>query len=396
VLEATAAIRQLEALGHADPVLLACHPTARGNPFQALLYRSLWEHGIAPLPLLRLADLDAVSRAVSASAAGHGQGARMVLHLHWLAGVLKDVSSDSEARAAIDHCRRRLDRFRDRGGAIIWTVHNILPHDCRFPSWEARLRQVVVDRADIVHVMAAPTRDVAKEHFTIPIEKVFHVPHPNYIGVYPDYVPAAQARYEMGLLPDDVVYLMLGSLMPYKGLDTMLDAFAELRCRDASTRRRLVVAGAPTRDVEDFVHRCAIDPDALIVPRRLVDTEIQYYLRAADVVVLPYERMLNSGVLMLALSFGVPVIVNDTDASQDIVTPEFARTFSKSDIESLVAALAAADELRNPTARAAALAAARRHDSGQLAERFAAGLRRRLDQPVLDGARHYALKGADA
>jgi beta-1,4-mannosyltransferase len=371
--DAAAAIQHLEALGFDEPIILAYHPTSRLNPYQSLLYSGSWKHGIAALPLYYLDDFDDVVAVASAA------GARVALHLHWTNKVLEDSPNEAAARAALEKFVARLDRLLAAGGHLIWTVHNAIPHDARLPAFEAALQQAIVDRSTIVHVLSANTRQAVAEWFTIPEDRVLHVPHPNYIGAYVDVVSPEAARWELGIPPDDTVYALLGAIKPYKGLDQLIDAFDAALERDPG-RRRLLVAGGPDDDpvTEAFLRRCVLHPFISLHARKIPGDEMPVFLRAADIAVLPYLRSLNSGVLMLALSFGIPVVAPAVGAMAEIVTPEIGRTFVPGDRDSLVAALIAADELRSPQAREAALRTARKYDPARLSDEFSRGVAERL------------------
>ncbi|MDQ2965949.1 MAG: glycosyltransferase family 4 protein, partial [Chloroflexota bacterium] len=121
-----------------------------------------------------------------------------------------------------------------------------------------------------------------------------------------------------------------------------------------------------------------LHPFVSLHARKIPGDEMQVFLRAADIAVLPYLRSLNSGVLMLALSFGIPVVAPAVGGIAEVVTPEIGRTFVPGDRESFVAALIAADELRTPEAREAALRAARRYDPARLSAEFSRGVVERL------------------
>ena len=90
------------------------------------------------------------------------------------------------------------------------------------------LRRGVVARADVVHVLSEGTVAAAASLYEIPADKVLHLPHPAYLGVYPDDVSDADARRTYGLGADDIVFGLVGHLRPYKGLDELLDAFESL------------------------------------------------------------------------------------------------------------------------------------------------------------------------
>jgi beta-1,4-mannosyltransferase len=373
VTDAAAAVRHLEGLGHASPILIAYHPIARVNPYQALLYSNGWEHGVAAVPLHDLAELDDLTAFASAA------GARLVLHLHWTNKILEEAANQDDGRQLLDRFVARLDRLLARGGSLIWTVHNVLPHGAVMPALEAALQQAIVDRCSVVHVLSANTRASASEWFEIPEDKVLHVPHPNYIGAYVDLVSRDAARWQLGIGPEETVYSLVGAIMPYKGLTQLVDAFDAVS-RDPGGARRLLVAGQPSRErgVDEFLERCGPHPFISLYPTRIAGDDMQLFLRAADIVVLPYVRSLNSGVVMLALSFGVPVVTAAVGAMAEIVTPEIGRTFEPGDARGLADALRAADALRNVTAREAALRVAREFDPARLSADFARGVAARV------------------
>jgi beta-1,4-mannosyltransferase len=376
------AVQYLEGKGHERPVLMAYNPVARVNTYSSLMYSRLWQHGVAPLPLMRFSDIDVLLPLLVY------MGIRVILHLQWTSDILRNATeAEAKAKAKVDEFIGQLDRFLSAGGRLTWTVHNVLPHDCKFPHIEAALQQAVADRARLVHVLNGGTLEATAEWFTIAPEKSVHIPHPHYVGSYPDIVSRDQARYDLGLLPDEMVYAFVGAIKPYKGLEQLLDAFDAVL--EDGRPRRLLIAGLPDEDAQTqkLLDRCLLHPYVELHPTRIPDGELQYYLRAADVAVLPYQRALNSGVLMLALSFGLPVVAPDIPATAEILTVDVARTFQPGDQASLTAALASAEKLNTTAAREEAQRIARKFDPGELAEQFAVLIGRvAADWPLVPGA----------
>jgi glycosyltransferase involved in cell wall biosynthesis len=366
------AVRAMRALSGypGEPILLGYHPVARLNPYQGLLYQRSWDAGIATVPLVRPERIPELTQLVSRGFTG-------VLHLHWLNLVLAEAGSAADARKAADAFLRDLDGFRAAGGRLAWTVHNILPHGSRHDEQEARLRGGVVERSDVVHVMTPQTPAQVRSWFQIPDEKVLFVEHPSYAGAYEDWTSREQARHQLGIMPDEVVYAVVGAIRPYKGLHELLDAWERL---DDGRPRRLVIAGGPSEEdgVAEALERAAVHPTVLLHAYPIPSDEIQVFLRAADVAVLPYTRSLNSGAQLLALTFGLPVIVPAGGGLEEVVDSRFARTFHPGTTDDLARALLAADELLGPDAREAAAAEAARRSPAVLSTRFAHGLRERL------------------
>jgi glycosyltransferase involved in cell wall biosynthesis len=368
--EAISALRSLEASGR-DPLLLAYHPIARMNPYHSLLYQRSWQSGIAPVPLLRdetFPELTELARL----------GFGTLLHLHWLNLVLAQAGSAREASRDRQAFLARLDRYRAAGGKLMWTVHNILPHGARFEDEEARLSADVVERCDIVHTMAAATPDIVAPWFRIPPDKILQVPHPSYIGAYEDRISREQARHELGLGPDEIVHVVLGAIRPYKGLIELLDVWDEIA--GDGTPRRLVIAGGPTDEpgVAELLERAAVHPSVLLHAGPVAAGDVQIYLRAADIAVLPYVRSLISGALLLAVTFGLPAVVPGGGGLAEVVDARFARSFSVDDPATLASALGEAEAMDRTAARAAALEVAERHAPAALSERFAEGVRAHL------------------
>lgn len=366
--DAVASLRTLPGAVEA-PLLLGYLPAFDTNPYQALLYSTAREHGIAAVPMFSPTQLEELLALAAA-------GIDTALHLHWLHVVTRDATSEDDARARAAAFLDQLDAYLALGGRIVWTVHNILPHDAPYTAVEAWLAGEVARRSTAIHVMASNTLELVAPYYELPADRVFVVPHPGYAHAYPDSISRLDARAELDLDPDELVGALVGSIRPYKGIDDLLDVWARL---DRDPPRRLLIAGPPAaRAGAALLERAALDPNVILDARLLDAVELQLFLRAADFAVLPYRRALNSGALLLALTFGLPVIVPEGGGLEELIDPAYARTFVAGDLDSLVAALEAIPQLLTSEARAAAQAAAARRDPTELSHRFVTALRARL------------------
>ena len=93
-----------------DPFVVTYWPFARTNRFQALLYSQSWRYGAAALPVASFEDVVEIP-----------WPGLLICHFHWLAAV--------NSQKAIDSFRVVLGRLKDQRRPIVWTVHNVLPHD---------------------------------------------------------------------------------------------------------------------------------------------------------------------------------------------------------------------------------------------------------------------------
>jgi beta-1,4-mannosyltransferase len=383
VEDAREGIERVRAAGHDRPILLVMWMYDAENPFQALLTRHAEEAGIVTVGMDRLADLDDPAALPALAALRSTERVVVVLHLHWLARVLRGVADEAEGLERVSSFVAALDAFRMAGGEIIWTVHNVLPHDTAYPALDRALRKAVIARAELVHVLSSGTVEAAAPAYEIPAAKLLHVPHPAYLGVYADDVPEADARKRYGLGAEDVVYGFVGNVRPYKGVEDLVDAFESITAgppRADGRRRRLLVAGLPSAHAEiaDLVARMERNSDIVVDAQRIPADDLSVPLRASDVVVLPYRESLNSGALLLALSFGRPVVAAASPGVTETVNEDAAITFKAGDRGALAQALITADRLMTPEAREAAIVTARRFDPDEISRTFANALRERL------------------
>jgi beta-1,4-mannosyltransferase len=302
------------------PHLLGYTAVARMNPYQALLYRSFASHGVATAPILSGFDFQVLPEFRRLTTT-------QTIHFHWINWVIGNAPDAETAGVKARGFLGRVDRFREAGGKVLWTAHNVYPHDATFVEEELMLQQGLADRSDAVHLMSPATTTAMEGVLDVPTERTVVAPHPSYVGAYENFVSRADARAVLGIDGDEVVFVLFGALKAYKGLHPVLDAFQALCAQDRATAYRLVVAGHPDDDpeVRRFVDRCLVDPNVLIEPNRIPGNKAQYYLNAADAGLLTYTRSLNSGAALLYLSFGLPVLATDTPVFREALPREHVR-----------------------------------------------------------------------
>jgi D-inositol-3-phosphate glycosyltransferase len=133
----------------------------------------------------------------------------------------------------------------------------------------------------------------------------------------------AEARRRIGVGADEKALLFFGNIAPYKGLEYLVNAFVELSKK--SPRHRLIIAGR-TKGCDEYWTRIQKIILSGGVTDRITqrieyipDEETELYFKAADVLVLPYTHIFQSGVLFLGYSFGLPVIVADVGSLKEEV-----------------------------------------------------------------------------
>lgn len=276
---------------------------AQSNPYQTLLADALRAQGV------RVTIGAGPSRIPVAPVvlAWVRAGMPRVIHLHWVHRYLEPVLG--RRRWAARRTLLELRVLRRLGVRLVWTLHNIGEHDGRRGQLEMVFHRGLVERTDIVICHCAAARQLAIDAYSLSPEthsRLQVVGHGNYSGWYADTLDRPAARAALGLAATDRVFLFIGQVRRYKGVEELLGVFRGIEAPDA----RLIIAGRPNRSQT----RTAIEQEAAADPRvtlelsTIPDDRMQVYLRAADAVVLPYRDVLTSGSAILAMTFGQPVI----------------------------------------------------------------------------------------
>ena len=131
----------------------------------------------------------------------------------------------------------------------------------------------------------------------------------------------AEAKRRLDISEGERTLLFFGNIAPYKGLEYLVAAFAEVLKKDRSYR--LIIAGKP-KESEDYWKQIQQEIIQRGIGDRIVerieyvpDAQTELYFKAADVLALPYTRIFQSGVLFLGYSFGLPVIASNVGSLQE-------------------------------------------------------------------------------
>ena len=248
-----------------------------------------------------------------------------VVHFQWLAVQPLDVGL--------------LRAFRAH---VVLTAHDVLPREPR-PGQRAAQRRLY-DRVDAVVVHSEHGRGRLLDEVGVRPEKVTVIPHGVLTPQGDDGVPPELARI------DGPVVLFFGLLRPYKGLDVLLEAWRGIE------RAELWVVGMPRMDTRAL--RAGAPPGVRFVERFVPDGQVPALFRRADLVVLPYREIDQSGVLFTALGAGTPLVLSAVGGFPEVAAAGAAELVPPGDADALRAALQRL--LADPAARERLAAGARR------------------------------------
>lgn len=222
-----------------------------------------------------------------------------------------------------------MDVLRLKGAKNIWTIHNLETHEKLYPRLEKLFWKLFIPRLDgYISLSEAGQVGALKKFPKLKNVPGFIVPHAHYRGEYPDTITRQEARERLGVEPHHKVFLMLGNLRPYKNALALIRMFKSL----PDPNYRLFIGGkAFFPELRNEIQQAAANDPRISLYLDYVPVEdVQVYLRAADLMVLPYTEILNSGSALLSLSFDCPVLVTRKGAMaelQNSVGKEWVHTF---------------------------------------------------------------------
>lgn len=233
------------------------------------------------------------------------------------------------------------------GKKIVLTAHNVNAgrRDLRDSLLNRVTLMIQYGLADHIFVHTKKMKDELLERFHVCEEAVTIIPYGINNAVPNTDLTPAEAKQRLGIRGGERTILFFGAIKKYKGLEYLVAAFRQLAA--TNTNYRLVIAGERKKGSEEYLStiqqtiaqqfsRGQVIQKISFIP----DDETELYFKAADVAVLPYTEIFQSGILFLACSFGLPVIVSDVGSlREDIVEGRTGLLCKPCDSDDLAAAI---------------------------------------------------------
>lgn len=215
--------------------------------------------------------------------------------------------------------------YRLIGKRIALTLHNVNAR--KRDGGDSALNRLTLGiqyrLADHIFVHTERMKQDLMAEFAISSDRITVIPFGINNAVPDTELSGTEARRRLGLADGDKCILFFGNIAPYKGLEYLVDAFQRIKNRP--TNYKLIIAGRP-KNCESYWNalRAKITEDVqkgsiLLRDEYIPDEDTEIYMKAADVLVLPYRYIYQSGVLFLGYSFGLPVLAADVGSLRDEV-----------------------------------------------------------------------------
>lgn len=320
---------------HIDAVRVTMIDALVGNDYSACLCSALYAAGVNVeliVPDNRVVNLPVdypIRYWMPTKNPKGGKIGKTFRYLGYLARLLVYVIKQNKREQVVHFQFFRIERLesllfpllRLLGVNLVFTAHNVLPHENNRVDYLLRLMVYRSARAIIVHSEYMKNKLV--QDFRIDREKISVISHGNFDHYTPgELMSKAEARASLNLSEVDNVALFFGFIREYKGLDLLLDAF-EICIRKGSPLK-LIIAGAPrTLELGNCYRRrieqISKDDSILFHPGFIPSEKVAAYFIACDVVILPYKEIDHSGIVHLAYSFGRPLIATTVGDFSEVI-----------------------------------------------------------------------------
>ena len=219
---------------------------------------------------------------------------------------------------------------RNKFTKVVCIADNVIPHEKRIG--DKPFTQYFLKPVDAFVTMSD---SVMQDLHTFTIKPAQKIVHPLYDN-FGEAVSKKEAREKLGLPVNEKIILFFGFIRKYKGLDLLLEAMNDQRIREAGIK--LLIAGEFYGDKQiyyDLIQQLDISSQLILRTEFIADSEVRYYLSAADFVIQPYRHATQSGVTPLAYHFEKPMLVTNVGGLPDMVPNEKAGLVAEPDALSI-------------------------------------------------------------
>lgn len=228
--------------------------------------------------------------------------------------------------------------YKVLGKRIVLTVHNVnaSKRDSKDTLFNRFTLRIQYRFADHIFVHTEQMKSELLLEFGVQGARVSVIPFGINNAVPNTDLTSGGARQRLGIPNTDRTILFFGNIAPYKGLEYLIAALQHLWRHGGDYR--LIIAGWPKNcerywsTIQEAIREDVHKERILLREGYIPDDETEVYFKAADVLVLPYRRIYQSGVLFLGYSFGLPVLAADVGSLKDeIVEGETGFLFTSED-----------------------------------------------------------------
>ncbi len=231
-----------------------------------------------------------------------------ILHYHWL------EFQDTKALLGMPYKLFCIALYSLFGGTIIWTVHNLKPHDQKFLNLHLSIHKWMARKASLIHVHTTNSVELVSNYYEVSPSKIVVLKHPDFPSEITDRDKAKEeflSHYGNGrTFLKSPVFLIFGGVSEYKGIRELIDMMLPLK-----RGFTFVIAGYVKKGHEQLhkfiVEKTIEDSRVLYIPSFIPEEHYPLLLNSADVCLFNYNEILSSGGAQMALAYKKRIIAPD-------------------------------------------------------------------------------------
>ena len=229
-----------------------------------------------------------------------------ILHVHWPDRLLDDKRK-WRLVWRFNRFLNAIKKLHKQGGKLVWTVHNLRSREIQFPELADKYLKSFIGKVDGLIFLTEKSKEVffnvQSPNYSVQTRVV---PHPHYRDIY-ESIPKEFARQQSDIPLDNCVVGFFGKIRNNKGLETLVSSF---EAANITPHTKLMIAGSPDkRGLSETLSSYLKNNKGTIAKiGHINESEVAKVICACDVLIFPYQDILNSGSAMLALSLGRPII----------------------------------------------------------------------------------------
>ncbi|MFX1391953.1 MAG: glycosyltransferase family 4 protein [Promethearchaeota archaeon] len=262
-----------------------------------------------------------------------------IIHIHWIGHYSGFGEKNYRLRIlkllifVIDIFFLKISRKR-----IVWTIHNLYSHNSYNAFIEKIFRKFISRKVDSIICHCNQAKIKILNEFKVKDKKITVIPQGSYIKCYKNIKSKAESRELLNLNINEFIFLFFGRIKPYKGLISLIKNFRNLKI---NKNVNLLIVGEP-KDLKlkkQIQYLVKNSKNIIVKFEYIPDDEIQIYMNAADIIVLPYKQILNSGEILVAMGFAKPIIAPKIGCIIDLIDEKGSFLYNPLENNSLTKAL---------------------------------------------------------
>lgn len=248
-----------------------------------------------------------------------------ILHYHWL------EFQDIKALLGMPYKLFCIALYSLFGGSIIWTVHNLMPHDHKLPKLHLSIYKWMAKKASFIHVHSSKSVELVSNTYDISPDKIVILNHPKFPAeIIPEKVARKQFLSHYGNGRTDLespVFLVFGGISEYKGIREIIELLVS-----QNHNFTLIIAGYVKKGQDELhkfiVNKTIDDSRVLYVPTFIPEEHYSLLLNSADTCLFNYNEILSSGGVHMAVAYKKRIIAPNKGDIQELENHEDVSLFN--------------------------------------------------------------------